>query len=167
MRCGTSPSSATACSDRGLLLRRPGRRWDARGQEQHRALQHGPRLRRHEDQPARGLTFTDSVFADNLGTGLWFDESIYNATITGNDLLRNAGHGISYEISSRALIADNVVAGNGGLGLKINNASNIDIWNNTIVDNGDRPIWLVQDPRVASNANTPGHDPRQAQPDPR
>ncbi|MDQ1663967.1 MAG: trimeric autotransporter adhesin [Blastococcus sp.] len=115
---------------------------------------------------SRGLTVRDSVIADNLGTGLWFDESAYNATITGNDLLRNAGHGLAYEISSRALIADNVVAGNGGLGMKINNASNIDIWNNTIVDNADRPIWLVQDPRVASNANTPGHDPRQAQPDP-
>jgi hypothetical protein len=115
---------------------------------------------------SRDLTFRNSLFADNLGTGLWFDESTYNATITGSDLLRNAGHGLSYEISSRALIADNVVAGNGGLGLKINNASNIDIWNNTIVDNGDRPMWLVQDPRVASNASTPGHDPRQKQPDP-
>jgi hypothetical protein len=115
---------------------------------------------------SRDLTFRNSLFADNLGTGLWFDESTYNATITGSDLLRNGGHGLSYEISSRALIADNVVAGNGGLGLKINNASNIDIWNNTIVDNGDRPMWLVQDPRVASNASTPGHDPRQKQPDP-
>ena len=115
---------------------------------------------------SRDLTFKNSVFADNLGTGLWFDESVYNARITGSDMLRNAGHGLSYEISSKALIADNVVAGNGQLGLKINNASNIDIWNNTIVDNGDRPMWLVQDPRVASNLSTPGHDPRQALPDP-
>jgi hypothetical protein len=115
---------------------------------------------------ARGLTFTGSVFSDNLGTGLWFDESVYDATIVGSDLLRNAGHGLSYEISSKALIADDIVAGNGQLGMKINNASNVDIWNNTIVDNGDRPMWLVQDPRVAGNAGTPGHDPRQKQPDP-
>jgi parallel beta-helix repeat protein len=115
---------------------------------------------------SRGLTVRDSVLADNIGPGLWFDESAYNATITGNDLLRNAGHGLSYEISSRALIADNIVAGNGALGLKINDASNIDIWNNTIVDNGDRPMWLVQDSRQASNLSTPGHDPRQALPDP-
>jgi hypothetical protein len=115
---------------------------------------------------ARGMTFTNSVFSDNLGTGLWFDESSYDVTVVGSDLLRNAGHGLSYEISSKALIADDIVAGNGQLGLKINNASNVDIWNNTIVDNGDRPMWLVQDPRVASNASTPGHDPRQKQPDP-
>ena len=114
----------------------------------------------------RGVTITGSVFADNLGTGLWFDESSYDATVVGSDLLRNAGHGLAYEISSKALIADDIVAGNAQLGLKINDASNIDIWNNTIVDNGDRPMWLVQDSRVASNLSTPGHDPRQSLPDP-
>lgn len=115
---------------------------------------------------ARGLTIRNSVFADNYGPGLWIDESSYDATVVGNDMLRNAGHGLSYEISSRALIADNVVAGNGGNGMKINNASNMDIWNNTVVDNADRPLWVVQDPRVASNTSTPGHDPRQPLPDP-
>ena len=75
-------------------------------------------------------------------------------------------HGISYEISSQALIADNLVAGNGGVGMKINNASRIEIWNNTVVDNAGRPLWVVQDSRVASNRCTPGHDPRQPLPDP-
>lgn len=115
---------------------------------------------------ARGLTVTDSVFADNLGPGLWFDESVYDATVTGNDVLRNAGNGISFEISSTGLIADNVVAGNGQTGLKINNASHMNIWNNTVVDNAGRPMWVVQDSRLASNLSTPGHDPRQKLPDP-
>jgi hypothetical protein len=115
---------------------------------------------------ARDLSVTGSVFADNLGPGLWFDESVHGATVARNDMLRNTGHGMSYEISSQALIVDNLVAGNGGVGLKINNASRIDIWNNTVVDNADRPIWVVQDSRVASNRNTAGHDPRQPFPDP-
>ncbi|TFV86606.1 right-handed parallel beta-helix repeat-containing protein [Blastococcus sp. CT_GayMR16] len=115
---------------------------------------------------SRNITVTDSVFADNLGTGLWFDESVYNVTATGNDILRNAGNGLSFEISSKGLIADNIVAGNGQVGLKINNASSMDIWNNTVVDNGGRPMWVVQDRRLASNLSTPGHDPRQNLPDP-
>jgi hypothetical protein len=115
---------------------------------------------------ARDLTVTDSVFADNLGTGLWFDESVHGVTVARNDILRNTGHGLSYEISSQALIADNLVAGNGQSGMKINNAARIEIWNNTIVDNAGRPLWVVQDSRVASNRSTPGHDPRRPLPDP-
>jgi hypothetical protein len=115
---------------------------------------------------ARDLTVTGSVFADNLGTGLWFDESVHGATVAGNDIVRNAGHGLSFEISSQAVIADNVVAGNGGAGMKINNASRIEIWNNTVVDNAGRALWVVQDSRVASNRRTAGHDPRRSLPDP-
>ncbi|MCW2531054.1 MAG: putative sortase-sorted surface protein [Blastococcus sp.] len=115
---------------------------------------------------ARDLSVTGSVFADNVGTGLWFDESVHGVTVARNDILRNTGHGISYEISSQAVIADNLVAGNGDAGMKINNASRIEIWNNTVVDNAGRPIWVVQDSRLASNRNTAGHDPRQAFPDP-
>jgi hypothetical protein len=115
---------------------------------------------------ARGLTVTGSVFADNVGTGLWFDESVHGVTVAGNELVRNAGHGLSFEISSQAVIADNVVAGNGGTGMKINNASRVEIWNNTVVDNVGRPLWVVQDARVASNLGARGHDPRRPRPDP-
>ncbi|UOY00743.1 right-handed parallel beta-helix repeat-containing protein [Blastococcus sp. PRF04-17] len=115
---------------------------------------------------ARDLTVTDSVFADNLGTGLWFDESVHGVTVARNDILRNSGHGISYEISAQALIADNLVVGNGASGMKINNASRIDIWNNTVLDNGGRALWVAQDSRVASNRSTPGYDPRRPNPDP-
>jgi hypothetical protein len=38
--------------------------------------------------------------------------------------------------------------------------------NNTVVDNGGRPLWVVQDSRVASNRSTAGHDPRRPFPDP-
>lgn len=115
---------------------------------------------------ARNITVKDSVFSDNLSTGLWFDESVYNATVTGNDVQRNTGNGIAYEISAEALIADNLITGNAATGLKVNNASEIDVWNNTIVGNSGRPVWFVQDSRVASDLSAPGHDPRQTLPDP-
>ena len=115
---------------------------------------------------ARGLSFRDSVFADNHGTGLWMDESVYDAKVIGNDLRGNASHGSSFEISSNVVYANNLVAKNAGQGLKINNATNVQVWNNTVVGNGGRPIWLVQDSRLAKNTSTFGHDPRRPLPDP-
>ena len=115
---------------------------------------------------SRVLSFRDSVFADNHGTGLWMDESVYDTKAIGNDLVRNASHGSSYEISSNVVYANNLVAKNAGQGLKINNASNVQVWNNTVVGNGGRPIWLVQDSRLAKHTSTYGHDPRRPLPDP-
>ena len=114
----------------------------------------------------RGVTVTNSATLDNLGSGLWFDESVYDATVIGNDSVGNTRNGISFEISSKAVFADNLLARNGTTGLKINNAQHVSIWNNTIAGNKGRPVWLVQDDRVASDLSTPGHDPRQALPDP-
>jgi hypothetical protein len=62
-------------------------------------------------------------------------------------------------------VVNNVIAGNAGHGLKVNNTSEVEIWNNTFSANG-RAINIVQDNRRASDRNTPGHDPRQAFPDP-
>ncbi|MGY1773479.1 right-handed parallel beta-helix repeat-containing protein [Blastococcus sp. SYSU D00813] len=115
---------------------------------------------------ARGLTVRDSVFADNLGTGLWFDESVFDATVTGNDVLRNTANGLAFEISSRAVLADNLVVGNGRTGIKVNNAAGVEVWGNTVAGNGERPLWVVQDERLASDLDVPGHDPRQELPDP-
>ena len=115
---------------------------------------------------ARNISVTGSVFAGNEGPGLWFDESVYDVKVVANDMVGNSGHGISFEISSKGVFLDNLVARNGGTGMKMNNASNLTIWNNSFVDNGRQPLWLVQDSRVASNLSTPGHDPRQSLPDP-
>lgn len=115
---------------------------------------------------ARGLTVRDSVFADNLGTGLWFDESVFDATVTGNDVLRNTANGLAFEISSRAVLADNLVVGNGRTGIKVNNAAGVAVWANTVAGNGERPLWVVQDERLARDLDVPGHDPRQQLPDP-
>ena len=114
----------------------------------------------------RGVTVRDSEFLGNEGSGLWFDESVYDATIVGNDSIGNTRNGISFEISSKAVIADNLIARNGTTGLKVNNAQHVSIWNNTVTANKGRPMWLVQDARVASDLSEPGHDSRQALPDP-
>lgn len=88
----------------------------------------------------------DSVFADNLGTGLWFDESVLGLQVLTSRMQGNAVHGISLELSGEALVAGNVVAGNGESGLKVNDTNAVSIWNNTFTGN-DREVDIVQDDR--------------------
>lgn len=114
---------------------------------------------------SRHVEVRDSVVVDNAGTGIWLDESVYAATLTGDDVLRNAHHGISMEISANGLIADNVVSGNHDDDVRLNNTSGVRLWNNTITG-GRRGVYLVQDGRDGAKLTMAGHDPRQHLPDP-
>lgn len=113
---------------------------------------------------SRGATARDSVFGSNGGTGLWFDVSSYDMTVVGCEMRANAKHGISLEISAKALVANNIVAQNRGNGIKVNNTSDVSIWNNTLMGN-DRSLYLVQDRRTPS-ADSPDRDRRRPYPDP-
>ena len=115
---------------------------------------------------SEGVRVLESAFLDNGGPGLWFDESVFEAAIVGNDVLDNAGHGLILEISSNFTIVNNVISGNRDNGLKINNTSSVRVWSNTLSENG-RSLNIVQDSRRSASATTPGHDPRQPVPDPR
>jgi parallel beta-helix repeat protein len=113
----------------------------------------------------RGVTISNSDFLNNAGVGVWLDESVYNATVTGSRMVSNASHGLSFEISSTGVLANNVVTGNGNDGFKINDTDHVRIWNNELSNNG-RNIELVQDARRGARLSDPGHDPRQQLPDP-
>jgi parallel beta-helix repeat protein len=106
----------------------------------------------------RVATVRDSVFRGNDGPGLWFDESVYDMRITGSEFRSNSGHGMSLEISAKAVVADNYITGNGKFGIKLNNTSDTKIWNNTFVGN-NRNINIVQDTRRYSSGAV-GSDPR-------
>ena len=108
---------------------------------------------------SRVVTFQNSVFRFNYGPGMWFDESTYDIDLSGNETRSNTGHGISLEISATATVVNNIIESNpGGQGIKVNNTSNVQIWNNTFVGNG-RSINIVQDPRRYGDGS-PGKDPR-------
>jgi len=113
---------------------------------------------------SRGITVVNSVISNNLGQGLWFDESVYDITATGNETNGNTGSGIVAELSDKVVIADNIVNDNTIHGLYIINTGNVAIWNNTLSRN-DRNIFLKQDSRSQFNLSDPGHDPRQTLPD--
>ena len=103
------------------------------------------------------VTIRNSRFDHNHATGLWLDESTYAMKILRSRMIDNAGHGISLEVSGRALVAGNVVAGNAGNGIKINDTDRVQLWNNTFVGNA-RPIAVLQDNRDV-NPSGSYHDP--------
>lgn len=88
----------------------------------------------------------NSQFNDNFGSGLWFDESVYNFQVLGSRLTDNTVNGLALEISGTAKVANNVISGNLKDGLKINDTDHVDVWNNTLTGNG-RTIDIAQDAR--------------------
>lgn len=109
----------------------------------------------------RGFLIRDSRVYGNTGPGVWIDESVYNSRVIGNDLFGNTGHGMSVEISAKSLIANNRIYGNGGggrFGIKVNDTSDVRVWNNTIIGS-QRPLNIVQDAR-RYKAGAAGWDPR-------
>jgi hypothetical protein len=114
---------------------------------------------------SRNVSVDSSVIRDNKGTGLWFDESVYDATVTNSTITGNYHHGLMFELSEKAVVANNFIARNAQAGVKFYSSGGGQIWNNTIIEN-KRNIDLTQDTRVASNVNAAGHDPRQPLPDP-
>nr|WP_244962871.1 right-handed parallel beta-helix repeat-containing protein [Cryobacterium roopkundense] len=114
---------------------------------------------------SRGVSVTNSAFLRNLGNALWFDESVYNGIVTGNDIIGNTGNALVLEISAKFEVANNVIANNTLVGILVGDTASVHIWNNTITG-ASRPIKVAQGDRRASNLATAGHDPRQVLPDP-
>ena len=114
---------------------------------------------------SRNVAVTDSVFDGNIGNGLWFDESVYNGTVTGNTITGSAGNSLVVELSAKFVVADNTISNGVLAGILINNTSGVQIWNNSI-SSVNKNIALAMDGRRAANLSDAGHDPRQKQPDP-
>ncbi|MDP8992964.1 MAG: right-handed parallel beta-helix repeat-containing protein [Actinomycetota bacterium] len=94
-----------------------------------------------------GVVIRNNRFVANHGTGIWCDESCYNATIVNNLSRMNATQGISFEISTKGIIASNVVVGNGQIGLKISGSTDVRAFNNTLHNNGTHQVGVYEDSR--------------------
>ncbi len=112
----------------------------------------------------RTITVSDTTISGNHGHGFWADQSVYDMRLLRNNVAGNQGTGVFLEISSLAAVVDNLISNNAGNGIKVNNTSDVRIWNNTIVANS-RQLNIVADSRLASNTSW-GHDPRRPNPDP-
>ena len=114
----------------------------------------------------RGVRVSDSSFSGNYGHGFWEDLSVYDTVLRGSSFSDNSGDGMFLEISAKAVIVNNLIARNQMEGAKINNTSDVKIWNNTFVGNVARPLYLPQDTRRNTNSRDQAVDPRQPFPDP-
>lgn len=104
-----------------------------------------------------GVQVVNSTFADNYGTGLWFDASDYRFSVTGSRFDNNSLHGLFLEVSGTGKVGNNIITRNRGNGLEIDNTDKVEVWNNTFRDNY-RTIWIVQDWRDVKPSGA-YHDP--------
>jgi parallel beta-helix repeat protein len=87
-----------------------------------------------------GATFRGNHVHDNIGPGLWCDIDCRDAIFEGNIVEGNYDAGIFYEISSNAIIRDNVVKHNGvgrrgwfwGADILVAASQNVEVLDNTL-----------------------------------
>lgn len=88
---------------------------------------------------SKNMVFKRNVVAHNDSTGIWMDCGVNDAAVVGNTVWDNGGIGIFMEISKGAIIANNLVTGNGFLyndaGIRLANSAGARIYNNTLVGN--------------------------------
>ncbi|MGO1384598.1 MAG: right-handed parallel beta-helix repeat-containing protein [Arachnia sp.] len=114
---------------------------------------------------SRGVSVVESSFSGNYGHGFWEDVSVYNSVFRQSAFNDNVGAGLFLEISAKAVVGDNTFARNRDFGIKVNNTSNVKIWNNTFIGS-KRPVYIVQDARRNTNKFDQAVDPRISFPDP-
>ncbi len=97
----------------------------------------------HSSRP----TFRANLADMNNGQGLWLDLGADDATVVHNLSRGNKNAGVISEMSSRSIIASNVLSDNSA-GIVISEGSSIQIWNNTLWNN-DRGIVALDGLRSA------------------
>jgi hypothetical protein len=95
-----------------------------------------------------GLDFRNNAVLDNAGPGIWFDTMNTDATIVGNEISGNAINGVFYELSSGALVEDNVITDNGAeggalaAGIFVANSPGVTVRNNTLSGNTNEVVGV-------------------------
>jgi parallel beta-helix repeat protein len=99
------------------------------------------------------ITFDGNTVRSNGGPGIWFDNGVVDAVVTGNRVHSNLFEGIFFEISSGATITGNVVWGNGfedpawgyGAGITISSSDRAVVRGNTVAWNARGISVISQD----------------------
>ncbi|HZC74167.1 MAG TPA: right-handed parallel beta-helix repeat-containing protein [Jatrophihabitans sp.] len=95
----------------------------------------------------RGLTIRDNVVSNTRGaTGIWTDVTTVGFAIVGNKVLGNPVYGIETELSDTGIVADNVISG-AKYGYTAYNTGNVQVYNNTLDDNGVWDVGMTMDAR--------------------
>lgn len=115
---------------------------------------------------SRGVTIVNNdTSSNNKSSGIWLDESVYNANVSNNTSSSNGYTGIQLELSDTAIVANNETNGQ-ETGILIYNTGNVKIFNNNIGGNRIFGVKLAQDERRQAVAKFAGQDPRRPAVDP-
>ncbi|MBA3304092.1 MAG: right-handed parallel beta-helix repeat-containing protein [Acidimicrobiia bacterium] len=115
---------------------------------------------------SRRLRFDGNIVRDNIGHGLWVDQSSYDVVMSNNTAQRNAAAGLHLEVSARGVLAGNVSTDNGETGILIVESHGVDVWNNTALYNRWRDLDILDNDRTSSNLAAAEHDRRWPLPNP-
>jgi hypothetical protein len=125
----------------------------------------------------RRIRVDRSIFRDNYGIGLWFDEDVAHITITNSDFIRNEQRDLVLELGFNHVVANCYFRDSGTGGLQTLNVESVEVWNCTFVGQGrlrgtstrdsfanPRQISINADERTPRNSSSPGSkvgvDPR-------
>lgn len=112
----------------------------------------------------RGIRFAGNEISGGIGNGFWADMACYDITLTNNTVSGNTGRGIFLELSSKAVVADNLIVNNADGGLVARQTDRVQVWNNTIVG-VSKALDFSQDSRTHATARD-ARDSRRPFPDP-
>lgn len=99
---------------------------------------------------SRQVLLSGSVINGNIGSGFWSDMACYDLTMVGNTISNNSWRGIFLELSSKAIVANNVLRDNGGEQLDLRQTDRVKVWNNTFVGSS-KAVEFARDSRNQSN----------------
>ena len=103
----------------------------------------------------QGVTVDSCIVSNNNFRGFWCDQTTNNPHVINTRFENNTQHAIDLEGASYAIVANCVIANNGGWAIWINDSDQTRIWNNTIIDNlksqtSGAPFQIGQSTRRAS-----------------
>ncbi|WP_256793607.1 right-handed parallel beta-helix repeat-containing protein [Terrabacter sp. Ter38] len=113
---------------------------------------------------SRKVLLSGSVITGGVGSAFWSDMACYDLTVVGNTIANNSWRGIFLELSSKAVVANNVLRDNGGEQLTSRQTDRVKVWNNTFVGSS-KAVEFVRDSRNQSNTAY-ARDTRRPFPDP-
>jgi polygalacturonase len=89
--------------------------------------------------PARDITFSDCTITGNQGSGLEVHENVSGVVMKRCKVQDNKGYGVLAGATSQLVITDNVITGNGLVGVAMSaKASDVQITGNTLTGNSAR-----------------------------
>lgn len=106
-------------------------------------------------------------FAENVGQGFWCDQHCGASDPIGtnrwfvfaaNLMARNDENGLFYEVSHHAVVASNVAHANGRAGLFVSGSRNVQLWNNTLIDNDVEALSYMGNLSVVDDGRCVGGD---------